>query len=454
MSVRPFAGSQTRRAGRPLFAQDTFERAPQGVGDSPRIRSTSLPKLAPVASAGAAGPGDLDVAQLRADTPGCADVVHLNNAGSALPPSPVVEGVERFNRLESLVGGYAAEEAERDAVERPYGALARLLNCDEEEIAVVQSATSAWQQVVFGMDFQPGDRILTSVAEYGSNFINYLQLAKRRGISIDVVCEEPSGDISLENLEELLTGGPAPPKLISISHIPTSSGRVYDAEGVGRLASQYGVPFLLDACQSVGQLPVDARRLNCTFLSGTSRKYLRGPRGAGFLFVAKSALDAGFEPCALDVRSAQWTSREGYKMRSDARRCEQFEMSVAAKVGLGVAVKYALDVGLEAMWHRIRHLAGLLRSRLGEIRGVQTRDVGPNLCGIVSFDVEGVDAAEVAAALKAERISVSVSGIDSSRLDFEKRGLRDVVRASVHYYNEEWEIERVGEAVQRLMKRT
>lgn len=304
--------------------------------------------------------------------------------------------------------------------------------------------------MIFGIDLQPGDRIITSVAEYGSNFIAYLQLAKRRGVVIDVVPEETNGELSLEKLEECLSGSQRRPKLISISHVPTSSGRVYDAEGVGKLARAYGVPYLLDACQSVGQLPVDVKALNCTFLSATSRKYLRGPRGAGFLYIDRNAL-AGFEPAALDVRGAHWESKNAYAMRHDARRFEQFEMSVAAKVGLGTAVEYALGVGLQTARRRIDHLATLMRRRLEACDGVEVRDKGARLCGIVSFTVEGVSGSEVQRAAGVEGINVSISSIGSSRLDFEARGLRDVVRASVHYYNTEWEIDALVAVVKTLV---
>lgn len=195
---------------------------------------------------------------------------------------------------EAFLGGYEAVDASGSALRRPYTALAALLNCEPHELAVVTSATAAWQQVVYGLawTWRPGDRVLTCVAEYGSNAIALLQLAKHTGISIEVVPETDDGDVDIPALQRMLaSNGPLgrPPVLVSLTHVPTSSGRVYDAAAVGAACRAAGVPFLLDACQSVGQLPVDVRAIGCDFLSGTGRKYLRAPRGSGFLFCRRYA---------------------------------------------------------------------------------------------------------------------------------------------------------------------
>ncbi|GMH34098.1 hypothetical protein BSKO_01932 [Bryopsis sp. KO-2023] len=389
-----------------------------------------------------------DIATLRAETPGTSRLAHFNNAGASLVPRRVSDGVRRFLDAEETLGGYEAVEAHADLLERPYSACASLLNCGAEEIAVVQSATQAWQQVFFGIEFQEGDRLITSTAEYGSNYIAYLQAKKRHNISIEVVKETPEGDLDLDHLRELAAGSKKP-KLISISHIPTSSGRVYDAIGVGAIAKEFGIPYLLDACQSVGQMPVDVEEIGCDFLTATSRKYLRGPRGAGLLYISKHVLDS-FEPMTLDVRGAKWSEREEFQMASDAKRFEQYEMSFAAKAGFGIAVEYALEVGLDWCWERIQFLSKKLREGLSGIDKVQVLDKGRVLCGIVSFCVDGMDPEVVKAALRQQSINVSVSLISSSRIDFENRNLKGVVRASVHYYNTEEEVERLVQAVSEL----
>lgn len=388
------------------------------------------------------------VVKLREATPGVSLVTHLNNAGCSLPPRQVTKEVRRFLDAEELLGGYEAVDYYRKALEKPYTACSKLLQCKPEEIAVVQSATQAWQQIFFGLEFQKGDVIITSKAEYGSNFIAYLQMQRRVGISIQVVNETPQGDIDLEHLEELVKPE-AQPKLITISHIPTSSGRVYDAHSVGKVAKAHGVPFLLDACQSAGQLPLNVEEIGCDFLTGTSRKYLRGPRGVGFLYVCEESMKA-FEPMTLDVRGARWESPNEYKMEGTAKKFEQFEMSFAAKAGFGVAVEMAQELGCDWIWERVQFLGGLLRSQLSTIPGVNIHDHGHVLCGIVSFTVEDLAAVEVKTALRSMGINVSVSTRASSRLDFEDRNLDNVIRASVHYFNTEDEIDRLVSAIHDL----
>ena len=375
-----------------------------------------------------------------------------------------------FRRYETL-------DASTEDLERPYTALASLLNCHPDEIAVVTSATEAWQQVIYGLaaGFSAGDVILTSLCEYGSNYISYLHLQKRNGIEIAVIPETKEGDLDLQALENLLRGTtssaileegqpadaslghisssskPRKIVLVTLNHVPTSSGRVYDVEGVGALTKHYNVPFLLDACQSVGQLPVDVAKIGCDFLSGTGRKYLRGPRGSGFLYCSRSALQIlNFEPATLDNTGAGWTARDAYQLRPNAKRFERYEMSFAAKVGLGVAIQQCNEVGIEAIWERIQYLAIQLRNQLSQIPGITVQDKGAQLCGLVSFTKVGLIADHVQKELFKQGINTSVSRVLSSRLDFEDRGLQDVVRASVHYYNTEEEIYRLIEVVKEL----
>ena len=363
---------------------------------------------------------------------------------------------------------YEVLEGAKDDLHRPYTALASLLNCSSDEIAIVTSATEAWQQVLYGLAASwplkstTTPTILTSLTEYGSNYIAYLQLQKRYGVSIEILSETPTGDLCLPSLAQRLqenttnntaTSSNSQIVLVSLNHVPTSSGKVYDVEGVGALTSHYNIPFLLDACQSVGQMPVDVRKIKCDFLSGTGRKYLRAPRGSGFLYCSQKALNfekVVFEPATLDNTGAVWASRDGYELQPIARRFERYEMSFAAKVGLGVAVEQCNDIGIDRIWSRIQFLSSLLRRKLAEMVDVEVHDRGTQLCGLVTFTKKGLTADEVQQRLFEKKINVSVSRVMSSRLDFEERGLVAVVRASVHYYNTEEELEQLVVEVEKL----
>jgi selenocysteine lyase/cysteine desulfurase len=378
-----------------------------------------------------------DVQRARRDTPGCQHVVHFNNAGAALMPQPVLDATITHLQLEAEIGGYEAAARAHMGVEHVYDAAATLLGCQRDEIAIVENATRAWDMAFYSVPLQPGDRILTAVAEYASNYIAFLQVARKTGVCIDVIPNDDQGQISIDALRQAIDDRV---KLIAITHVPTNGGLVNPAAAVGAMARDAGVLYLLDACQSVGQMPVNVDAIGCDMLSTTGRKYLRGPRGTGILYVRRAVLER-LEPPFLDLHAAQWVGRERFTIRPDARRFENWETYYAGKIGLGVAIDYALQWGLEAIWARVSSLAEDLRRRLGALPRVTVRDMGAERCGIVSFTVDGQDPDAISRALAGCRINTSVSRLTSTRLDMEGRGLDAVVRASVHYYNTEAEVE-------------
>jgi cysteine desulfurase/selenocysteine lyase len=388
----------------------------------------------------------IDVERARAETPGCANVAHLNNAGSSLPPTPVLEAVLSHLRRESEIGGYEAEDEAADRLDAAYDSIARLIGCDRDEVAVIENATRAWDMAFYGFHFEPGDRILTGRAEYASNYIALSQVAAQTGAEVELVPDDEDGCMDVAALERMLDERV---KLVSLVHVPTQSGLVNPAADVGRVTRAAGVPLLLDACQSAGQLPLDVDELGCDVLSATGRKFLRGPRGTGFLYVRRGLLEH-LEPPFLDGHAAVWQEDGGYRIRDDARRFENWESFVAGKIGLGAAVEYALDLGLEPIRDRVQELAAELRGRLREAPGVTVRDRGRELAAIVTFTRDGYSAQEIKAALAAARVNVTVSDAGWSRLDLGHRGLDAVVRASVHYFNDDEELDRLVGVVASL----
>jgi cysteine desulfurase/selenocysteine lyase len=378
----------------------------------------------------------LDIARLRADTPACEKLIHFNSAGSSLMPTPVYRAVLDHLALEQTIGGYAAEDEACPVLEDFYDAFAALLNCDRSEIAYVENATRAWDMAFYSLPLKEGDRILTVEAEYVSNFLAFLHQARRRGLEIDVAPCDASGQVDLDALERLI--GPKT-RLIAVTHIPTQGGLVNPAEEIGKIARRHGITYLLDACQSVGQMPLNVRRIGCDLLSGTGRKFLRGPRGTGFLYVSKAIIDR-LDPPFIDLHAATWTDACTYELRPDARRFENWESYVAGRIGLRAAVRYALDLGLEPIRARVTMLADRLRASLAELPGVKIQDLGRVRSGIVTFTREGEQPRDIQARLRAANIGVSVSSKSSAQLDFGRRGLAQVVRASVHYFNTEDEI--------------
>jgi selenocysteine lyase/cysteine desulfurase len=387
----------------------------------------------------------IDLGRVRADTPGVEHVAHFNNAGSALPPRQVVDAVVEHLQREAELGGYEVAAERKDRWEHTYDALAQLIGAHRDEIAVIENATRAWDMAFYAFPFQRGDRILTGHAEYASNWIALKQVADRTGASIEVVPDDESGQIDVAELERLIDERV---KLVSLVHVPTQSGLVNPAAEVGRVTRAAGVPLLLDACQSAGQLPLDVDAIGCDILSGTGRKFLRGPRGTGFLYVRRELIER-LEPPFLDMHAADWQPDGSYRIRDDARRFENWETYYAGKVGLGVAVDYALAIGVEDAWERIQLLATRLRAELEEIPEVTLLDRGAVLGATVTFSVAGVSAEDVKRRLAAERVNVSVMEAASAQLDFGERGIDEAVRSSVHYYNSDEEIDLLVAAVRR-----
>lgn len=389
-----------------------------------------------------------EISALRAMTPGTRHRVHLNNAGAALMTRRVLDTVIDHLALEADIGGYEAKTRENGRIEAVYGSVARLLNAAPDEIALAENATVAWQWAFYALRLMPGDRILTTTAEYAANYLAYLQVARRTGAVIDLIPDDAQGRLDPQALDAMIDDRV---RLIAITWVPTNGGLLNPAAAVGRIARAHGIPYLLDACQAVGQLPVDVAELGCDMLAATGRKFLRGPRGTGFLYMRRALLEQT-EPAMIDMYGATWAGGDRYTLRPDARRFETWESNYAARLGLGTAIEEALAIGLPRIAVRAQALAAQLRTLLTQINGVTVHDLGPDPAAIVTFTLAGMAAPAAAARLAEQGINVSVSAPSSTPVDGARRRLPDLLRASPHYYNTEDEIGRLAEAVQALAR--
>jgi cysteine desulfurase / selenocysteine lyase len=386
--------------------------------------------------------GTLDVDRLRADTPGCTAVTHLNNAGSALPPAVVTDTMVDHLRREELIGGYEAHAEAADRIDAVRDSAATLVGARPGQIALLESATAAWDRaltaIVYSRALGDANRILVSSSEYASNVLPLMQLSLRSGARLEFIPDGEDGTVDVDAFTRLLDTDVA---IVAVNHCPSQNGLINDVAGIGAVLRDTDTWFLVDACQSVGQLPVDAAAIGADFLSVTGRKFLRGPRGTGFLYASDTALDE-LEPFPLDLHSATWTG-DGYDVQETARRFEYWEKSYAGLLGLGAAIDYALDCGIEALSSRIAELAQYARDGLEMIPGVHVHDRGLRRSGIVTLTRDGTTAADLAAHIKASGVNVSLSTPDYSRLDFESHGLDGLVRVSPHAYNTTEEIDRL-----------
>lgn len=382
-------------------------------------------------------PGEL--ARWRADTPGCTRLAHLNNAGAALVPRPVQDAILGHLALEQELGGYEAADARSEAVHQAYAAMARLVGAEVRNVALVQNSTVAFAQALTAFDLGAGDIVLTSRADYASNQIMYLSLARRRGVEVVRARDAAEGGVDPEEVRRLVSR--RRPALVALTWIPTNSGLIQPVEAVGQICREAGVPYLIDACQAVGQIPIDIGRLHCDYLSGTARKFLRGPRGIGFLYVSDRALHAGAHPLLVDMRGADWTGSDAFELRPDARRFETWEIAFALVLGLGAAAEYALMVGVGTAGRRARELAEYARASLGAVPGIRLLDRGPELCAIVTLAVAGHDAGKLKLELRRRGINTSSPHREDAVIDMDEKQTTSALRISPHYYNTREEID-------------
>jgi selenocysteine lyase/cysteine desulfurase len=390
-----------------------------------------------------------DLARWRAETPGCERLVHLNNAGAALVPRAVRDAIDAHLDLEERLGGYEAAEAQKAPIQQAYEGVARLLGARARNIALVQNSTIAFAQAISAFDFGPGSVLLTSRADYASNQIMYLSLARRRGVEIVRAPDAPEGGVDADEVRQLVSR--RRPALVALTWVPTNSGLVQPVEDVGRICQEAGVPYLVDACQAVGQMPIDVQRIGCDYLAATSRKFLRGPRGVGFLYVSDTRLEAGAHPLLVDMHGATWVEADAFDLTPDARRFETWEFAYALVLGLGAAAAYALDVGLANARDRARELAAYARTRLAMVPEVRVLDRGPELCAIVTAAVAGRDAKEIKLALRARGINTSSPEREDAVIDMDEKQASSALRISPHYYNTKEEIDTAVEGLEEVL---
>lgn len=386
------------------------------------------------------------IEQVRMQTPGLKGRIHLDNSGSALMAQPVIDVIQKAFEREIAVGGYVAQAQQASAMEAGYLSLVRLLGGEVSDYAFVGSAVDGWTKAFYSLPLQPGYNIVTAYNEYCSNYIAYLQLQKNRNVEIRVARQAPEGGVDLEHLQSLIDNRTA---LISLSHMPASSGEINPVEKVGEIAKSAGVLFQLDACQSTGHVPVNVDQIGCDILTGTSRKFLRGPRGIGFLY-ANAKARAVMEPVVLTNQSAEWTGANDYTVRHDARIFEAWERSVVNQLGFSAAIDYLLELGVDAATTQIAENAAYLRSRLPDLKNVQVECPMGAASAIITLNVGGYAAEQVKAALEQQNIAVQTASVVHTRLDLEARGISSAVRVSPHYYTNREEMDTLMAAMEAL----
>ncbi|WP_454045635.1 aminotransferase class V-fold PLP-dependent enzyme [Chryseobacterium sp. Marseille-Q8038] len=384
---------------------------------------------------------------IRQDTPGCSDKIFLNSAGSSLMPKPVVEATIKFLYEEQELGGYAAAVQNSGLISQFYEEAAKLINTKPSNIAFAGSSTDGYAKALSSISFKEGDCIITTNDDYISNQIAFISLQKRYHVEIIRVANLPDHELDLEDFENLIKKHH--PKLIAVTHIPTNSGLIQNIEGVGRLCKQYDVLYLVDACQSVGQIVVDVEKIHCDFLTATGRKFMRGPRGTGFLYVSDKALDQKMYPLFLDSIGAKWTTFDDYQLNDTAKRFELFERPYAALLGFAEALRYANTIGMDQIEHYNRTLADTLRINL-QNNGFRILDKGNRLSSIVTFCQADGKVEKIHKILSDHKVFFKENRREDALIDFTFKNVDHAIRLSPHYFNTIEEIEKVSQLLENI----
>ena len=379
----------------------------------------------------------MNINTLRKDTPACHNIVHFNNAGASLMPKIVYDRIREYNEYEYSHGGYEAYEDHLSPIEEFYISTAQLLGCKKENIAFMANATDAYNKALSSIPFNRNDTVLTTSNDYASNQIAFLSLKKRMGLNLQRVPNLDNGLIDIEKMERLIQIHE--PKLVAITHVPNNSGLIQNVSEIGLLCEKYSILFMVDACQSIGQMPVNVKEIKCDFLSATMRKYLRGPRGAGFLYASDKVLKSGLFPLIPELRGASWNLENDFDIVPTARRFEDWENNYGSMIGATEAIKYAIDVGPDKIYNRVSTLAEYLRENLQK-KGWKVLDRGLNLSGIVSCDASHLDAHVICREMRKKGFQFGVADRNFALIDFIEKDVKHAFRISPHYYNTKEEI--------------
>ncbi len=374
---------------------------------------------------------------------------HFNHAGASIPPPEVVARVIRHLELEAVIGGYEAAEEVAVEVDGVVGALGELIGAAPGDVVAVESATRAWEQVLWSLALSHrwghGDRIVVDGFAYASSWATLLRLRDAVGVEIAVAPSRPDGTVDPAQIADATDDRT---RLVLVTHVPTHVGTVSDVAGVGAALAGRDLVYAVDLAQSLGQLPIDVGAIGCHLAFAPGRKFLRAPRGTGVLYLAASVAET-LEPLAVDLTTATTITAGGYELAPGVARFGLFEHSVALRLGLGEAARHAVARGLT-------RISAEVQARTTEVVELVAATPGfellapPPLSGIVSVTHERLDPDQVRAHLRDQGVSTWVAAVGGSPLDQAARLARPAVRISPHYSTTDDEVERLARALRAL----
>lgn len=391
---------------------------------------------------------DFSINQIRQNTPGCLDKIFINSAGSSLMSKEVVQISKDYMDMEADIGGYDVMANHYEDFNLFYLEASKLINANPRNMAFAISATDAYSKVLYSFKWTEKDVILTTKDDYVSNIISFIHINRRFGSQIKFVDCLDSGDLDYEDLARKLEQ--YKPTIFALTHIPTSAGTIHDAEKAGEICANFDTYYLLDACQSIGQLDVDVRKIKCDFLTVTGRKFLKAPRGTGFLYVANHILDTDMGPLCIDLAGSTWDSETSFKFGSEAKRFEFWEKNYSNFLGLTQAIREINEIGIEKIAAYNKMLSGYFRNELEQVDGLKIYDHGSLKGNIITWKIPGLKQSEISKLFHERRVIFSFSSNTSALYDLNKKGEEWLVRFSPHFFNTTEEADQVGEILSKF----
>ena len=392
-----------------------------------------------------------DAAVFRAETPGATTIVHLNAAGAGLPPRVVTETVIDHLAREASIGPHWAAAKAQDRLNGVRAAVADLLQCRPHNVAFGGSAGLMWAMAFLAMPMKRRSRVLVARSEWAGNILNLMKRRLDDAIEIETMpVDERTGRIDVERVAALIDERTA---AICLPLVASGSGVRQPVELIAALPRPDDCLLFVDAAQAVGRMPVGMAKTGADVLVAPSRKWLRGPRGEAIMALSDRALERIGDPPVLSQAGSSWTSIDNYTTRTDARRFETYEFSVASRLGLGAAIEHGLRHGIENIRSVIRARITRIHAGLTAIPGVTIFEENAAEPAFLTFTTDALLPAELNDYLAEANIAAAVVDRDYARADLEARGLAAVNRVAPHAYSSEEDVDRFLDAVSAASRR-
>lgn len=380
--------------------------------------------------------------------------VYVNSAAASPPPRQVVDTSIDYLQKTASLGPYLPSFREEvyQKIEETREKAAKFIGAKTSEMAFVKNGTEGINFIANGLTWNKGDEIILADIEFHSNYTPWLKLRDKKKVHLKIIKTDFSGVIDVNLIEQEISNRT---KLITVSHLSNASGALQHIEKICEIAKKRDVLTLINASQTLGLIPINVQELDCDFLTGCGRKWLRGPEGSGILYIRESLVES-IEPTIIGWGGTTWDFETNeYYYLSTARRVEAGCPIVPSILGLGAAIDYAQNIGIEEIVTKVEALTRYSFQQLSVIEGIAI--YGPknieNRLAIIPFNVEGLHPDEITNYLEKNNIIIE-SGTFMANMLLQHYGINKMVRISPHYFNTKVEIDFIVTLIKFLKKRS